>query len=83
MMKYIKALELVNLAVENKILHQKDNKYILLYMGFEDRENGWYWMEKEYAIQSLMRSKDGQSRIISKLSEKGINFKAEYVEENN
>lgn len=78
MMKYIKALELINLAVEHNILHSQDGK-IATYMQFEDKKSGWYLVDKEYAIQSLMRSTEGQSLIISKLAEKGIEFVAEYI----
>lgn len=79
MMKYIKALELINLAVEHNILHEQDGK-VATYMQFEDnRKNGWYLVDKEYATQSLMRSTEGQSLIISELSNKGIQFEAEYV----
>ncbi|MBQ8997184.1 MAG: hypothetical protein IJ086_00660 [Clostridium sp.] len=79
MMKYIKALELVNLTVENKILHEKDG-HIAMYMTFEDREDGWYLMPKEYAVQDLMRKKDGQDLIISKLLDMGITFEPEYTD---
>lgn len=79
MMMYIKALELVNLALENEILHEKDG-YIAIYRTFTDREDGWYLTPKEHVIQNLMRSEHGQSLIIDKLSSKGIDFVPEYTE---
>ena len=79
MMKYIKALELVNLALEHEILHEKDN-LIPLYRTFTDREDGWYLTPKEYVIQELMRSEEGQNVIMKALSEKGVDFVSEYTE---
>ena len=78
MMKYINALELVNLALENSILHERDGK-VITYMQGENFKDGWYLVDKEYAIQSLMRSEEGQTLIINKLLEKGIEFKPKYV----
>lgn len=76
-MNYINALKLVNLALKNDILHQKDGK-VITYMKGKNFKDGWYLVDKEFAIQSLITSEEGQVLIINKLSEKGIEFKFEY-----
>ena len=77
-MKYINALHLVNLALENSILHERDGRIITYMQGGEDFKDGWYLCDKEHTVQSLMRNEEGQTLIINKLLEKGIEFVPKY-----
>lgn len=73
-MKYINALELINLAIKNGIIKEKDEKVFVYRKGTEKKKAGWYLEEKDLVAKELMKDKNGQEIIISELKKRNINF---------
>lgn len=73
-MKYIDALKLINLCLEEKILHEKE-KHVCVYKGASNTyPEGWYLVDKYMLAHELMRDEKGQNILMSKLKEKEIDF---------
>ena len=73
-MKYINALELINLAVKNGMIKEKDGKIFICRKGTEKKKAGWYLEEKDLVAKELMKDENGQEIIISELKKRNINF---------
>lgn len=76
-MKYINALDLINLCIENDLLKVVDG-YIPVYKEGENIKSGWYGYNKEDLAQELMYDEKGYNYLIAKLKELGIEFKQRF-----
>lgn len=73
-MKFIHALELIDLCVKNEIL-QDVNGVIPVYRERNaDNKEGWYLIRKHDLAQELMRDVEGEKLLISSLKEKNVDF---------
>lgn len=73
-MKYIDALNLLNLCVENEILSEKDGGIFVYRNAGEKSPEGWYLTDKDLLSKELMTDKEGQKVLIEALNEKGTKF---------
>ena len=75
---YINMLQLLNTAVENNILAEKDGK-IFVFRNSDDDDNDdddgyWSLSDKDLIAKELMKDIDGQEIIKKALKEKGVEF---------
>lgn len=73
-MFYIDALNLINLAIENSILVEKDGGIFVYREKSANNEEGWYLDDKDIIIREVMQSKEAQDILISTLKEKDVEF---------
>lgn len=69
---YINMLQLLNTAVENNILTEKDGKIFV----FRNSDDDGYWClsDKDLIAKELMKDIEGQDIIKRSLEEKGVIF---------
>lgn len=73
-MKYINALELINIALENNILTERDGGILVYREASHTNCEGWYLTEKDILAKELMSSEEGQKVIISALKKKNVEY---------
>lgn len=77
-MKYIDALKLINLCIENKLLNVVEGKVAIYRRKGKVKKEGWYLIEKEFLSQELMNDEYGIKYLTNKLKELGVNFIPDY-----
>lgn len=70
---YINMLQLLNTAVENNILAEKDGK-IFVFRNSDDDDGYWCLSDKDLIAKELMKDIEGQDIIKRSLEEKGVIF---------
>ena len=75
-MKYINALNLLNLCVKHNILHEKDGGIFVYRNKGANSPEGWYLTDKDILSKELMNDARGQDALIDALNDKCIKFEA-------
>lgn len=85
-MKYINALHLIDLSIENNLIKTQDEKLLIYRMASkefpEKYPEGWYLEDKDYMVHELMEDKEGQDFLIEELRKLNIKFQPVYKEDN-
>ena len=74
-MIYLNALELINEAVKNDILEEKEGQILVYRKGTSQSKEGWYLSDKDIVAKELMNDEKGQGLLISALKQKNVEFK--------
>lgn len=73
-MRYIDSLKLINLALENNILKQKEDNICVYRNATLNSKEGWYLTPKNDLAQELMNDEEGQKFLIKALKDINIDF---------
>lgn len=73
-MWYIHTIELINIAIKNDVLKEKDGNVFVYRNGSDTSPEGWYLEDKEMLAHELMEDEKGQKFIIEALKDKNIEF---------
>ena len=76
-MRFIDALNLIELCVEHEVLAEIDGGIAVYRNGTETSPEGWYLERKEDVAQELMHDPEGITLLTAKLEELGVNTKGE------
>ena len=68
-MRFIEALNLINLCVKHKVLAEMNGGIAVYRNGTETSPEGWYLERKEDLAQELMRDHQGIKILTDKLQE--------------
>lgn len=74
-MRYIDALNLINLAIKNNILKEEDGKVFVFRSARAENQAGWYLDDKSEIARELAKNVEGQKLLIDSLSGVGVEFK--------
>lgn len=74
-MWYIHAIELINLAIKNDVLKEKDGGAFVYRNNSDTSPEGWYLEDKDTIAYELMEDEEGQKLLIEALKDKNIEFK--------
>jgi len=78
-MLFIDALELLNICIENGVLHGEKNKYADVYHeAGETLPEGWYRHDIQDLAQEIMRQDEVILMLAGELKLKGIEFKPSF-----
>lgn len=74
-MKYIEALNLINLSIQFGILQERDEKVFVYRNKGKNSPKGWFLESKDVVAQELMEDSSRQDILIKALSKQGFEFK--------
>lgn len=71
-MRFIEALNLINLCVKHKVLAEMDGGIAVYRNGTKTSPEGWYLERKEDLAQELMHDHQGIEALTTKLQELNV-----------
>lgn len=73
-MRYIDALKLINLCVQNNILKEIKGNILLYREGTPNSKEGWYLTDKDIVAKELMKDEEGQKKLVLELKKRNVEF---------